>query len=554
MSAKIQIAGVDRTLNVDPATFNLSRAITNQIDTAKMDVIRKGGAASGGYKPALLDIVVISEDSEVGELLLENGGHLLCENGVFIQRDNAMIMFGGQIVELDAVVQDASDIERFTITAKDYSYDMDKTLVIGTYQSMTVGAIIASMQASFFPTYNIANVSCTLIANYVSFNYEYPSKCLQQLADLVNYDWYVDSQKKIYFFQKGTQSAPFALTDTSANYYYNSLVLKDNLMNLRNSVIVRGGQYLGTTVGEIQVADGQQKIFTQGYQYNTVYVKVNGVTKTVGIDNIDDPLLFDCLYNFQEKFVRFPAAVTATQTVEVGGLPYIPVIVKVRDTASIALYGEHQYKIVDKSINSKEGARDRALAELTAWSTTINEGSFQTTTGGLDTGQQIAISSTIRGMSDTYVISRISTTMTSGQDLLHSVTLVTTKTYGMIEFLMQLLINKDKEIEINAGEVTDAVESASEVITMVETTPVVSISHNPQTEALALAESSTVQALGYAVIFAPILDERPLQENSGLFLQEVAGGADAYPLWDEQAFDYPIGFARAFVLDGSPLA
>lgn len=295
-------------------------------------------------------------------------------------------------------------------------------------------------------------------------------------------------------------------------------------MNLRNSVIVRGGQYLGSLSNEQLKADGTALVYKQGNQYNTVYVKVNGASKTVGVDNIDDPTTKDCLYNFAEKFVRFTASTkpASGDTIEVGGYPYIPVIVKVRDTVSVAAYGEHQFKIIDKSINSKEGARDRAKAELVAYAQTINEGSFETATAGLDVGAQINVQSTIRGINTDYVISRISTTMTNGTEFLHKITLVTTKTWGMIEFLMQLLITKDKEITINSGEVTDEVESANEIITVDDSSPVVSISHNPQNETVTIGESATVQALDYAVEF-------------------VAGSQT------------PSGALREFILDGSPL-
>lgn len=547
----IRIGGVDRTSSVEYDTFGLQRAITNQVDTLKMSILRKGGAAGGGYKPSILDSVVVAEDSNTSLFKTEAGDFLKAENGTFLGLDQGTILFGGQIIEVNAQVVDGSDIEKFDCICKDYSYDMDKTLVIASYESETIENIIADIAANFLdPVYDISNVSCTIVANFISFNYEYPSKCLQQLAELVNYDWYVDSQKKIYFFQKGTLPATYNLTDTSENYYFNSLVLKDSLANLRNSVIVRGGQYLGSLTSETVVADGQRKVFTQGNQYNSIFVKVNAVSKTVGIANIDDPLLFDCLYNFQEKYVVFPAAVTSGQTVEVGGLPYIPVIVKVRDTASIAAYGEHQFKIIDKSINSKEGARDRAKAELAAYASTLNEGSFQTRISGLDVGQQINVQSDIRGTDTDYVISRISTTMTNGRQFLHSVTLVTVKTYGMIEFLMQLLMQKDKEIVINEGEVTDQVESTAEVITVDDGTPVVSIVHNPQSETISVGESTTVQALDYAVEFGLANLGSLLMESGDRLKLETS---EAWPVVLEQSFYYPSGVKRVFILDGSPL-
>ncbi len=495
----VNIEGVDKTTAIEYNTFNLTRAITSQVDILRFNVIRKGGVAGGGYKPSVLDDVEVLED--------------------------ATQIFGGQIVEIEENVV-ADDIEVFTCLAKDYSYDMDRTLIAANYEDTTVADIIEDFKDNFLPAgYTTTNVNCDIVARYIAFNYEYPSKCLQQLAELVNYDWYVDGDKNIYFFEKSTYPAPFGLTDISGNYYYNTLKVKNSLANLRNSVIVRGGQYLGELTSEKQIADGTETTFKQGYQYNTVFVKLNTVSQTVGIANIDDPDDFDCVYNFQEKFVLFPEASKPADgdEVEVGGFPYIPVIVKVKDPTSVTAYGEHQFKIVDKSINSKEGARDRARAELIAWANSISDATFETMTVGLAVGQQINVASTIRGVDEDYVISRMSTTMVNGTQMTHVVTLVTTKTYGMIEFLMSLLINKDKEIEIRDGEVVDLVEAISETIVVDDGTPTVAITHNPQTETITVGESTTVQALDYAVQFVM--------------------GAQT-----------PSGTSRVFILNGSPLA
>ncbi len=502
MAVTIIIADVDHTLDVEPTSFSLNRALTNQVDTVRFNVVRKGGASGGDYKPSELDDVKIY--------------------------DGTQELFGGQIVEIDSQVIEASDIEVFSCVAKDYSYDMDRFLVISTYKDVTIESIISDIATNIMPSgYDVSNVSCPIIAHYVAFNYEYPSKCFQQLAELVNYDWYVDANKKIFFFEKSTYPSPFNLTDTSDNYYFNTLVLKNNVTSLRNSVIVRGGTYLGLATSESVIADGTQTAFKQGYSYHSIYVNVNSVAQTVGIANIDDPTLYDCLYDFSQRFVIFPDATkpVSGDIVQVGGYPYIPVIVKVRNYDSILQNGEHQFKIIDKSIDSKEGARDRAKAEIVAYGSTINDGSFETSTAGLDVGQQINIQSTIRGINTDYVISRITTRMRNAQEFKHNVTLVTSKTYGMIQFLMQLLLSKDKEIVIKSGEVTDEVESSNEIITFIESDPVVSISHTPQDEVATIAETNTVQALDYATIF-------------------VVGSGDGY---------IPTTTSRQFVLNGSPL-
>jgi hypothetical protein len=141
------------------------------------------------------------------------------------------------------------------------------------------------------------------------------------------------------------------------------------------------------------------------------------------------------------------------------------VVTKLTNSASIATYGEFEYKIVDKSIASKQAARDRARAEIMAWAQEINEGSFTTHSMGLDTGQKINIQSTIRGINQDYIISRITSTLDSYDRMKHNCTLVTSQTYGMVEFLQKLLIQKDKEIVVGQDEVLDTVLGLSDSFT-----------------------------------------------------------------------------------------
>ena len=188
-------------------------------------------------------------------------------------------------------------------------------------------------------------------------------------------------------------------------------------------------------------------------------IELDAVSQTVGIDFIDDPASFDCLYNFQEKTVRYPTASkpTAGQVLSITGKPNIPVIVKMVNPNSVATYGEFEFKIVDKSIDTKEAARRRAQAEIDAWAEEIDEGSFKTKETGLDVGQTIDVTSTIRSITETYIISRIQSKMRSPDEFEHMITLVSSETFGIIEFFQQMLIQRDKEIEIDPDETIDNV-------------------------------------------------------------------------------------------------
>lgn len=440
MSIEIKINGTDKSSEIDFESVKLNRSLTNQVDTFEFRIRR---ANSSGYKPTLEDEIEIIEDGTT--------------------------IFGGLIIEMSEEIE--AFLEYTYCVAKDYSFDMDRNLVVRVYQNESVENIIIDMVNNIFPAgYTTTNVVCPTIINYIAFNYEYPSKCLQQLAQLANCDWYVDNSKNLFFFTQGSNASPFNLTDINGKYVYNSLVINKNITNIRNSITVRGGVYAGNSFTEHKTADGIQLTFTQAYAYTNIVVKVGGVTKTVGVDNVDDPALFDCLYNFTEKAVKFKTATIPSigADVSVTGNPSLPVITKLTDMSSTAQYGVFEFKIVDKTLNSKEAARDRARAEISAWAEQINDGNFDTRETGLATGQKIHIDSTNRGINQDYIISRIESRLDTPKRFIHSITLVTSQTYGMVEFLQKLLINQDKQIVINDNEILDFVDSFFDSMTFTD--------------------------------------------------------------------------------------
>ena len=441
MAVVVEINDVDKSAEIEWKSINLTRAMTNQVDTVSFQIVR---ADSSGYKPDLNDKVVIKEDGTA--------------------------IFGGLIVSIEESVEKMREVVR--VTAKDFSFEMDKMLVVQVYEEMTVADIIEDIKDTYLPSgYTTTNVECDIEIKYIAFNYELPSKCLQQLAQIVNHDWYVDEEKNIYFFLKGSQDAPFELSDTGGKYIYDSLEISRDIKNIRNSIIVRGGTYEANESYEEFEADGDQTTFNFAYKYSNAALTVNGVSKTMGIDFLDDPTSFDALYNFQEKAVVFPDASkpTSGQIVRLTGNPHVPVVVKLTNAASVALYGEFQYKIIDKSIGSKEAARDRARAEIASWAASKNEGSFSTYEKGLKTGQRIRIQSTNRGIDDYFIISRIVSKLHTPTSMKHTCELVTSQTYGMIEFFQNLLIQKDKEIQISRDEVLDSVIGVSDAISVTDT-------------------------------------------------------------------------------------
>lgn len=434
----LKVNGVDKTAAIDPLSFSRNAGLTNVVDTCQF-IVRRTDPSQ--WKPDVLDTI---------EVKASDGSWL----------------FAGKLVTIEEVL--VQGIEEVRCNCRDWSFDMDRYLIVGTFDSYTVNDIIAFMVTSQLGAagFTMTNVNCPVVVGHVSFNYEAPSKCLQQLAQLVSYDWYVDEDKDIHFFPSMTELAPFNLDDTSGNYYVDSLVVKKDATKIKNVITVRGGQYLDATVTEKIVADGQQLIFNLGHKFDaaSMSVTVNGVAKLLGIENTDDLNVLDCVSNVGNKYIRFKPSTqpTAGQVVAVSGLPYKPVLTRKQRNASVLKYGPFHYRIQDNSIITKETSYARAEAELKKEAEIVDDGSFVTKRNGLKVGHVLTISSDMRGIAITAQITRIVTTMRGPDGLRHQVTFAQTETTGMVELLQTMLMAQTKGEAIASNEMLDEFLSAED--------------------------------------------------------------------------------------------
>lgn len=450
--------------------------------------------------------------------------------------DGATKIFAGVIIDLEEGAE-AKKLLRYDVKCTDYVRLLSRKLVPATYTGQTVEAIIDDLITNYAQSgFTTNNVSCLKVINYIGFNYKPLDKCIEQLANLVGFDWYVDEDRDLHFFAKGTKSAPTDITDDGGVVEQESLVIRRDNSQIKNVIYVRGGEYLGTTfTSEIQ-ADGVETIFNLPGRYNDLSVTLTGDPLTVGIDNISDPNSVDVLYNYQEKFIKFKEAdkPSAGATIRYAGAPYIPVIVKERHPQSINTLasaeggtGEYEFLIVDKTILSKEAARERARAELDAYKETISEGEFVTEYPGFLAGQTVRITSALRGIDEEFILNNVRITeFGTGGSLKYQCSFVTTKTMGILDYLQRLLLSSTEVIEVAKDEVIDTVEAFDETFGISDTTFTASVSHNPQSESVSMDETFTAQSLDYDVEF-------------------VLG-----PLGVDDA---PSGKKRIFILDGSPL-
>lgn len=353
----------------------------------------------------------------------------------------------------------------------DYTYLLDEHLVNKSYlNGQNDQAIIQDIVNSFCQgsgiTYN--NVQLGVAIDMIAFNYEQPSKVMRIICDLTGRNWYIDYNKDLHYFPISQNAAPFNITDSqtfASGQGYWGLELTDDQSQMKNRVYVRGGTKLSDPTTATQKGDGTKKKFTLPDKPHSVTVTVNGVTKTLGIKNIDTSG-FDFYLNYDEKYVEQDtggSVLGTTDTLQVSYTYDIPILVAVDNLTSQLQYGVHEFLIVDKSITTTNAARARASAELVDYANNIVEGFFYTYTDGFRSGQYVNVNSTVLGITNTnYIVQKVVAKSLGSGKFIYQIYLASAKTLGVIRFLIELLQTNKNIAEVATNEVLDNLVTLSD--------------------------------------------------------------------------------------------
>ena len=399
MSNPVRITqnSTDISKSVDWRSLDMVAVLTKEVSTLKFN-IRKG---SGQTFPA-------KSIPTVGDVI-----------NLF---DSTGLIFGGTVTEVEATIQGL--MLTWQITCTDWSYLFDGTLVKKNYAMMDPHDIVLDIVANFaagkgFTTTHVQTGNFLIPS--IKFNYQQPTKCLESLAKLIGWDWYIDPNKDIHFFLGDVEDAvgeggvaPITVDGTSGEIEWNSLDVDLNLQNMQNSVFVIGGNYTktfnATNTPDTYMTDGVAQFFTTSYPYDisTITVTLDGSPQTVGTANQTDPTTVDVIYNDAQRWIQFTAgAPGGGHTVKVFGNAKVPIVAHASDTASVATYGEYQAVIVDSKISSVPEAQARAQAAILQFGDPVYDVKFSTLIPGCAIGQAITVNLPAFNINRQLVIKRV---------------------------------------------------------------------------------------------------------------------------------------------------
>lgn len=416
MAFTLNIESVDKTTLIDWPSISKTETLTKAPSILRF---RIKNYESKTYRPDLND-----------EVELLNG---------------ATRIFGGYVVQTSEEIEGL--LKYLVVVCHDYTIDLDRQLAAESYDGMTVDAIIADLATNYLSGFTTTNVNCPTTIDFIQFNYVTVSQCLKKLVSLLgNYDYYIDYNKDIHFFQNTIVPAPFSLTDTNGNFEWNTLKYETNSDQIRNTIIVQGGLVALSTTRDYRFdGDGTKNSWVLADKLDgTPTVTVGGTGKTVGIDGTDADASFQVMWSQANNSIRFTSGNTpgaGTNNVVVTGYPLYPLVAIFENNASVVAYGVKQFLIQDKTILTQAAAEQRASAEILKYANPTYRGTFETETDGLVVGQTLTVNSTIRSINSSFKITNIRTIVKNPTGALkYFVTFVSADPIGINDVLNKLLI------------------------------------------------------------------------------------------------------------------
>lgn len=371
-----------------------------------------------------------------------------------IVTDGTNKKFAGVVIG-STLIDDANGI--WQVMGYDYSKAMDSKLVVEEYTAQSASDIVLDIITKYVdPSFDDSGVlSGAPTIDFIQFNYVKVSDAIKKLCDRVGWQWYVDYDKVIRFFNAEDTLTPAPEEITAITQVF-GLEFDADVSDLRNRVYALGGKYLSDPYTYEIKADGVSDAWVLPHMPFNISMEVNEVTQTIGIENVDNPASFQFLYNAKERRVT-----RSTGTRPADGLTIswvyqyeIDIVTVAEDLASQAAIaaiqggdGVYEDRVADETLVTIESVEALAQSVINQYSNPYITGSYITRVDGYVTGQLVRINLPALGIDNTYMVQMVETFYRYGiwEYAIH----FGGKLIGVQDYLQALISNQQSAVDVN---------------------------------------------------------------------------------------------------------
>lgn len=270
-----------------------------------------------------------------------------------------------------------------------------------------------SASASTWRLGSTKSIAAGMMMTEMTHNYESPASGFDRMAQSEGYWWAIDQFKCIWYQPYTGLVAQWVLDGTQAEY--DTVTAERGNQQYRNRQWVVGGKDKTSTQTQSFKGDGVNRNFTLGYQLaQTPTIKVNGVTKTVGIKGVNTSG-FDWYWAKDDATITQDNAGTLlinTDTLQVTYVGEYPIVAISTDTNAVSMqqalegggtgYVESKYE--SATISSTAAAFDIANSLIAHYGVSVTTLTFGTLKSGLMPGQLLTVNLATHGLNNVQML------------------------------------------------------------------------------------------------------------------------------------------------------
>lgn len=372
-------------------------------------------------------------------------------------------LFGGVVDTPDTIRTAPSGELLHPIICADWHYLADKRLVAESYLATDAGDIVKDIRTKYLADegVTVGNIEAGPEIIEAVFNYVQVSDAYDALAEKAGKIWYIDEEKKLFFIDRGTITAPWTATGNDMGKKSSRLSGANPLY--RNRQYIRGGRGTTALQKEKFVADGEQNAFTLSFPCAKVptFIEVNTVDKLpFGIKGLDALGDFASYWNKGDSTITLTDVPTAGWIVEIWYYGQFDILTLVEDTdeiaAQLAIEGVGTGYVDDiadePTLNDKDASFDSGKAKLARFGVAGKRFLFSTKRSGLKPGQLLTVNYPALSLIADMLIEAVITRVFAGS-ITYDITAIQGPELGSWANLFKALASQKQEVidRLNVG-------------------------------------------------------------------------------------------------------